>query len=1340
MPRRRGAGKSPFNRGSMSERLEPRRLLSAAVVAAPALSTGSISGVVFSDANGNGIQDAGEPGLSNWTVFLDANQNGTLDRGEQTATTDTSGHYAFTNLTAGTYFVDEVPLPGYTQTSPGGSTTAAWKEVGPDGINSIPNGGLPDIGRISGRVVGIAPSPTDANTIYIAAAGGGVWKTTNAGSAWTPLTDSQATTAMGSIAVAPSNPNVIYAGTGESNFSADNQYGRGILKSTDGGATWTLLGTSDFDRLAISKIVVDPNDPNVVYAGVGTARLNAIDQNQGVWKSIDGGVTWTNLTDSDVGSTTTEVTDLVMDPANSQELFAGFGAVDGDAANGVWETNDGGASWTRINLLPTGTAAGRVTLTASSDGQTLYAAFSDPTDAKFGHLLGLYRSDDAGATWSQQTSTPDYMAGVGWYATALAVDPANANRVYAASTGDYGQQLANAVIRSDDGGGSWTNIGADANDFGPHPDNHVLVFDAAGNLWDGNDGGVYETADQGNTWTDRNGNLSLTQLNGIAINPANSKIIFGGSQDNGTEKTNGSNVWTEIDAGDGGQVRYDPASGTVYHSFFYVKGDDSSSNFFQRSDNNGFGFVAKTFGIDTQNDNGLFYPPYVMDPSNASRLVLGTDKVYVTSNRGDSWTPMSGVLGAANTVITAVAVATSDPNTIYVTYSDDSVWVTHDDGQSWKSATGNLPTSPATAPPQIAVAPAATSAGASDPNGGDDLARFLTGQHGSDGFIAVDPANSSVAYLVRNVFGNGHVYRTTDGGSTWTNISGNLPDIPAHTLALDPRNSPATMYLGTDAGVYISTNGGTSWSLFGTGLPNTLVSDLQISTAGNFLDAATYGRGVWQVPLTASVGPREYTVFLSDASPSAMNINFGNLAGFPVPTTVSGTAFIDTNGNGVLDAGEPPLAGETVYLDLNADGGHELGEPTAITDSSGNYAFSGLAPGTYSVRSLGAPGFFFTSLPLPVTVSATAPTAVANVGNFPTVFSGSAGAADAWYLRRDPSSATPLVQFFNSTQPTGTPAYTLPLSFMGGTVLQFNLGGGGDTLTLDFSDGDITRPTSNPIVYTAGAGTNTIAFIGSSGDDAFSASIAEEALFTDGATGTQVPIKVASVQAIQFHGGSGGSDRIDVTNGAFTIDADTPIGTPDVSVSDATPGSPITFATTQRLAALTLTGGATATVSAGAASNGKTLFVNSLAIDATSTLDLTNNELQLRYTGPSPVATIRNLLHTGGANPAHSGPGLVSSVAPAGFALGYADDGTGTITVKYTRLGDATLDGAVTFADLLVLAQNYGKTATATWDQGDFNYDGSVTFADLLALAQNYNASALTAFPAVTASTRRRHR
>ena len=249
---------------------------------------------------------------------------------------------------------------------------------------------------MSGRIAGIAADPADGNTLYIAAAGGGVWKTTDGGSTWNPLTDSQSTLSMGAIAVAPSNSSVIYAGTGEANNSGDSNFGRGVLVSTNGGTSWTLQTAGGaFDRKAIAEIAVDPTNANIVYVAVSGGGVNGVGGNNGVWRSTDGGVTWTNTT---AAITTIQPwTSARIDPNTPSTLYAAVGNIFGNAADGVYKTTNSGGTWALLAGAPNGSSTGRIVVAVSkSNSQVVYV--SAQSVASFGALLKFERSDDGGTT------------------------------------------------------------------------------------------------------------------------------------------------------------------------------------------------------------------------------------------------------------------------------------------------------------------------------------------------------------------------------------------------------------------------------------------------------------------------------------------------------------------------------------------------------------------------------------------------------------------------------------------------------------------------------------------------------------------------------------------------------------------------------------------------------------------------------------------------------------------------------------------------------------------------------------------------------------------------------
>jgi photosystem II stability/assembly factor-like uncharacterized protein len=648
-------------------------------------------------------------------------------------------------------------------------------------------------------MVGIAAHPTDPNTIYVAAAGGGVWRTVNGGSSWSPLTDAQATVSMGAIAVAKSNPSVIYAGTGEAN-GYDSNFGRGILISSDGGATWTLsTGPSNaFDRLTTAKIAVYPGHSDVAYAAIANnGRVPLVGSaNTGIWKTTDRGVTWTNTTAS--LDSHEDWLDVAVNPSNPQIVYA---TLDSNlTTRGIYNSTDGGSTWTLLSAGPTGSAIRRIAIAiAPSNPQVLYAS---ATSQSTNGLAKFMRSDDGGTTFTDLTSaTPNFLGNQGYYDMSLIVDPSSSSIVYAGGQGS-------GIFRSTNSGGSWANLISGS--VTPHDDHHCSSFDANGRFLDGTDGGIYRLDNTSPpSWSDLNGNLNTIQLEGLGLHPTDFTKAALGSQDNGLALYAGNPVWKQGPlGGDGGGTRFSPTNGNRV----YFQNASSTGISLWRSDDGGNTWNFKAGGTY---DPEAFYAPFIVDGNNGDHLLYGTRHVWETTSAGDSWTAISP---AFSDNILALAIAPSDPNTFYAATST-SLFVTTNHGTVWAQIT-----------PPISGAMAIVD-------------------------IQVDQDNSQLAYVVPTAFynftGTGHhVLRTTDGGSTWTDISNNLPNEPAWSMQIDPTTSPKTLYLGVDDGVFFSIDNGNTWNRFGIGLPAAQVFQLQFNRNLSVLAAATHGRGAWEI-LTA---------------------------------------------------------------------------------------------------------------------------------------------------------------------------------------------------------------------------------------------------------------------------------------------------------------------------------------------------------------------------------------------------------------------------------------------------------------------------------------------------------
>jgi len=689
--------------------------------------------------------------------------------------------------------------------------------------------------NVSGRISDIdVATPRDparegrlGTIIYAAAATGGVWKSTNAGVTWTALTNGLEYGSIGDIAVAPSDPNVIYVGTGESNNMRSSSWGNGIYKSTDAGRTWTHIGLTNSQHIA--RIVVHPRDANTAYvAAVGP--LWAAGGERGVFKTTDGGRTWTNVK---AISANTGFTDLVMDPANPEVLYAAslqrerraYSFIGGGPETGLWKTTDAGRTWTQINNGLPKTDMGRIGISACrSAPQTLYAVVHSAPNSH------LYRTNDGGANWTQVAVAND----IPWFFGQVRCDPTNPDHVW---------HLGVSLRHSYDGGKTWVRTGENT-----HADHHAMWINPEdpAHVLLGNDGGFFTTYDAGRTW-DFAVNLPITQFYAITYDLAEPFYnVYGGLQDNssygGPSRTRLSRGvlntdWFRMNGGDGFYAQVDPTDTNIVYS-------ESQNGALVRYDRRtGESKSIRPLAEPGQRVRYNWSAPILISPHDAKTVYFASQFVYRTTDRGDSWTRISddltrnvdvNTLPMMGKVPTDAAlcrhcgtaefgnIATLDESPIrrglLITGSDDGVVaISRDGGQNWTKMT-SFPGVPDTT----------------------YVSRVIASRHHEGTFYVTFDGHRSNDFKP-------YALKTTDFGRTWTNIAANLPNGSSLQVIREHHRNANLLFAGNEWGVYFTLDGGRSWTRLRNGMPGVPVHDLLIHPRENDLIIGTHGRGIYIV-------------------------------------------------------------------------------------------------------------------------------------------------------------------------------------------------------------------------------------------------------------------------------------------------------------------------------------------------------------------------------------------------------------------------------------------------------------------------------------------------------------
>jgi PKD repeat protein len=662
------------------------------------------------------------------------------------------------------------------------STRAAnWTPMGPTG--SPVNGG-------AGRINFVRFDPANSNIMYAGSPAGGLWKTTNGGTNWTTNTDQLAVIGCTDIAIDPTNSQILYLATGDGD--AADTYSVGVLKSTDGGATWNTTGLAFAvnNGYTISRLLINPTNPQILLAAT----------NDGVFRTTDGGATWPQV----ASTNNLNLKDMEFRPGDPTTVYA--------CGTTFWKSTNSGSTFTQItNGVPTGVSRLAIAVTPANNG---YVYMLAANNTNYG-LTGVYRSTDNGTTFTLRDNAPNYLGyntngsdagGQGWYDLAIAASPTNASEVVIGGIN---------IWRSTDGGTSfalnahWTGGGGVPY---VHADIHDLIYlpGSGTSFYSGNDGGVWRTTNSGTAWTDISNQMQIAQQYRIGLAPTSVNILFAGHQDNGAVRYN-SGVWTEVYGGDGMDCFIDRTSNTVFLES-YVYGE------YRRSANSGGTWTNCFTGLPVGAGNAEWLSPWHQDPTTAATFYAGgRAALYRSTNLtvgGGAWVT-TGATPPGTGNILEFDIAPSNNQIIY-TIKQNAVAKSTNAGSTWTNVTGTLPTASAM-PSNIEISP-------TDPN--------------------------KVWVTFSGYSGGNKVFITTNGGTSWTNYSTGLPNVPANCIVYQVGSATDIVYVGTDIGVFVRDNASGTWAPYLAGLPRVIVRDLEIYYgAPNKIRAGTYGRGTWESDL-----------------------------------------------------------------------------------------------------------------------------------------------------------------------------------------------------------------------------------------------------------------------------------------------------------------------------------------------------------------------------------------------------------------------------------------------------------------------------------------------------------
>ncbi|MBI1267830.1 MAG: T9SS type A sorting domain-containing protein [Cryomorphaceae bacterium] len=657
--------------------------------------------------------------------------------------------------------------------------------------------------NIGGRLNVITLHPDNEEVIFVGASSGGIFKSDDNGQNWIPIADSFEHLAIADIVFAPSNANVLYVGTGDPNISGTPHPGNGVYKSTDGGETWTNIGLSEGS--IVSKIVVHPSNPDIVYVGMMGLPFER-NNDRGLYKTTDGGDTWEQVL---FLSDEAGITDLRINPENPDIVYAAGwnrirnnqeSLVTGDFAR-VFKTIDGGENWEMLTGGLPETPQSRIGLEMSATNPNRLWAI---VVGESFEVEGLYRTDDAGDTWTNIIANPfdleGILGGFGWYFGKVCVNPFDDNEV---------SILGVDMWTSFDNGQTWEMTVPPWYFYEVHADKHDMVYAPSGNILLATDGGLYRTENHFASWDDID-DIPNTQFYKVAIDPFQSEVYTGGAQDNGTTTGNHTNLddWSRDYGGDGFQCIYDPFDSELFYMETQYGNIVYSYN----------GFVDQfTFGIE-EDDRRNWSMPYVMSNFDNAEFITGTYRVYHMSDAPFGfWEPISfdltdgNIYGSTFHNISAVEIDKYSGQTFYAGTTDGNVW-RGNAGGVWINITSGLPD------------------------------RYVTSINTSKD----SPQHVWVSHSgYKDNDNTAHLHLSTNGGTTWIDVTGDLPEQPINHVEV---LNDTIFFIATDFGVYHTINGGENWERIGNNMPRIPVFDLEVDTTNHRLVAGTFARSIWSFP------------------------------------------------------------------------------------------------------------------------------------------------------------------------------------------------------------------------------------------------------------------------------------------------------------------------------------------------------------------------------------------------------------------------------------------------------------------------------------------------------------